>query len=119
MGHVLADGVGFEPTRHFRVYALSRRAPSTARPPIPHRRGLLPTPSPARKPVVPSVWLNELARTIRQAPSAEILILACSRVGCAGEHQGRRLYEAGFDVRLRGLGLRMTGSMGASAPSLR
>ena len=31
----LADGVGFEPTRRFHVYTLSRRAPSTTRPPVP------------------------------------------------------------------------------------
>ncbi len=33
----VADRVGFEPTIRSRVYALSRRAPSTARPPVPRR----------------------------------------------------------------------------------
>src|SRR5689334_23468680 len=31
----LAEGVGFEPTIRFPVYTLSKRAPSTARPPLP------------------------------------------------------------------------------------
>gem|GEM_PF-4487167 len=30
----MADGVGFEPTRRFPAYTLSRRAPSTTRPPV-------------------------------------------------------------------------------------
>ncbi len=31
---VMAEGVGFEPTRRFPAYTLSRRAPSTTRPPL-------------------------------------------------------------------------------------
>jgi hypothetical protein len=33
----LAEGAGFEPAIRFPAYTLSRRAPSTARPPLPHR----------------------------------------------------------------------------------
>ena len=42
----LADGVGFEPTRRFHVYTLSRRAPSTTRPPV--QRSGDPLPDPCR-----------------------------------------------------------------------
>ncbi len=41
----LAEGAGFEPAIGFPLYTLSKRAPSTARPPLPPRRGSALTPS--------------------------------------------------------------------------
>src|SRR5690349_16581279 len=35
---LMADRVGFEPTRRFPVHTLSKRAPSAARPPVQNRR---------------------------------------------------------------------------------
>ena len=56
----MADEVGFEPTIRFHVYTLSRRAPSTARPPVqcaPIRQGIA-TLQPALSSVRnrPSLW---------------------------------------------------------------
>ncbi len=54
----MAEGEGFEPSIRFPVYTLSRRAPSTTRPPLPHG-----------DPAVPSDVLRRLWRGRRASPS--------------------------------------------------
>src|ERR687898_202992 len=80
---MLAEGEGFEPSIRFPVYTLSRRAPSTTRPPLQHGRGL--------RPVASAIVIVKMTAPRRSGQFAERVVYRQNAEQCKSVARGRRI----------------------------